>query len=87
MFHILGFLFILILAILVIGLSIIANLVQSLFGRRRNPYTRQSYGTSSHAGADMRMEDAASSSSSSSSGKKKLFAPDEGEYVDFEEVT
>lgn len=84
MFHILGFLFTLILAILIIGLGIIATLVRNLFGHRRNPYTHQSYGASSQADACAHVKDTASSSSPS--GKKKLFAPDEGEYVDFEEV-
>lgn len=80
MLHILGFLFIIIIAILIIGLSIIGSVFRSIFGlsgRRSNHRQQQS--------------DSSATGSSTGTGRKpskrkKLFSEDEGEYVDFEEV-
>jgi mannose/fructose/N-acetylgalactosamine-specific phosphotransferase system component IIC len=89
MFHILGFLFIIIIAILLIGLSIIGTVVRSIFGLggRR---------TSSSSGGYAYNKNEQTSHSSSNEAEpeegelrprhKKLFSKDEGEYVDFEEV-
>lgn len=75
MFHILGFLFIIILAVLIIGLSIIGSVVRGIFrlgnGVRRstpNNHTAQS------EEPEIRPK------------RKKIFTEDEGEYVEFEEV-
>ena len=78
MFHILGFLFIIIIAILLIGLSIIGTVIRNIFGLggRRTSYNdnRQS------------SEEAQTEEGEIRPRHKKLFSKDEGEYVDFEEI-
>lgn len=84
MFHFLGFLFIIIIAILVIGLSIISTVIRSIFGlRQRNSYGQQAHRpTSTQAnGEGIQPEEGTLHPK-----RKKLFSKDEGEYVDFEEV-
>ena len=93
MFHFLGFLFIIIIAILLIGLSIIG------LGGRRSSSTyrndngnyqsgrgysfndRQQSGPSPNEEPDTRTKEAPTHNR-----HKKLFSQDEGEYVDFEEI-
>lgn len=86
MFHILGFLFIIIVVILVIGLSIIGTVLRSIFGlggKRRTTSGNQQQTYSSQSSE----ETASSASDNDFHGKrKKLFSKDEGEYVDFEEI-
>lgn len=91
MFHILGFLFIIIIAILIIGLSIIGTVLRSVFGLKKhrssyspggysNNNTKQSSGSSHQQETQDTVEDVHTNK------RKKLFSEDEGEYVDFEEV-
>ena len=98
MFHILGFLFIIIVVILVIGLSIIGTVLRSIFGlgkRRTSPGTYQNGGGNYQSGggysfsgnqqqnsASQADEDTVSSGDDIHRKRKKLFAKDEGEYVD-----
>lgn len=80
---ILFFLFVLFMAILAIGGSLLRGVFNLLFGRRR---FGQRYG---HAGqAHHSAEQGKSRQTTSSSGKKreKIFDKTEGEYVDFEEI-
>lgn len=101
MFHFLGFLFIIIIAILLIGLSIIGTVIRTLFGFGGR-YPKNGY-RNTHAaprsGGEHSFDDGNQSgytpnentgtsgrSTSSHSRHQKLFAPDEGEYVDFEEI-
>lgn len=98
MFHILGFLFIIIIAVLIIGLSIIGTVIRSIFGlggrRTRtssNPYQKpegHSYNSSrQHSGASSSQEETTEPEEGEIHPKrKKLFSKDEGEYVDFEEI-
>lgn len=104
MFHILGFLFIIIVVILVIGLSIIGTVLRSIFGlggkRRASSGTYQNGGGSYQSGGGYTFSGNGQQSSSSHEDaeratadddvrgkqRKKLFAKDEGEYVDFEEI-
>lgn len=84
MFHILGFLFILIIAILFIGFAFIGTIVRTLFGgRRRNTYSSP-YGE----GTQNRQihEENQADTDMQTGNRKKIFTKDEGEYVDFEEV-
>ena len=87
MFHFLGFLFIIIIAILLIGLSIIGTVIRSVFGLggRRSSSTyrndRQQSGPSPNEEPDARTKEAPTYNR-----HKKLFSQDEGEYVDFEEI-
>ena len=86
MFHFLGFLFIIIIAILLIGLSIIGTVIRSIFGlgsrRSSNTYRNDNGNYQSGRGYSFNGRQ----QSGSSSNDKKLFSQDEGEYVDFEEI-
>ena len=78
MFGFLGFILIFILLIILIGLTLIANLLRTLFGLGKQapkPYNAQSANDASMA-----------NNSSTTTSKKKIFDDDEGEYVEFEEV-
>ena len=96
MFHILGFLFIIIVVILVIGLSIIGTVLRTIFGlggkRRNGGGSYQSGGSYSFSGDQQQDASSQSNGETTSSGNdihrkhKKLFSKDEGEYVDFEEI-
>ena len=102
MFHILGFLFIIIVVILVIGLSIIGTVLRSIFGlrKRRTPSgsyqngggSYQSGGGYSFSGDQQQTASSQANEGTTSSEDvvhrkhKKLFTKDEGEYVDFEEI-
>lgn len=102
MFHILGFLFIIIVVILVIGLSIIGTVLRSIFGlgkRRTSSGSYQNGGGSYQSGGGYSFSGDQQQTASSQANEgttssedvvhrkhKKLFAKDEGEYVDFEEI-
>lgn len=102
MFHILGILFIIIVVIIVIGLSIIGTVIRSIFGLggKRNASSRTyqngggSYQTGgggysfsgSQSSTSQDSEETQSSRDDNHGKRKKLFAEDEGEYVDFEEI-
>ena len=95
MFHILGFLFIIIVVILVIGLSIIGTVLRSIFGlgkRRTSSGSYQNGGGYSFSdnqqqnSSSQANEEATSSEDVIHRKHKKLFTKDEGEYVDFEEI-
>ncbi|MDR0895003.1 MAG: DUF4834 family protein [Prevotellaceae bacterium] len=79
MFHILGFLFILLLAVLFVGIGLISSFLRALFG-----WGRQRSGSAQQQSA--RTGATSSSSTSRSSRRRKIFTPDDGEYVDFEEI-
>ncbi|MBP1614782.1 MAG: hypothetical protein H6Q13_2230 [Bacteroidetes bacterium] len=75
--YILGFLFIIVIFIFVLGLSIVGSILRVLFGfGKRSSSTRQT--TNREETEEQQKEQ---------SKHKKLFGEDEGEYVDFEEVT
>lgn len=102
MFHILGFLFIIIVVILVIGLSIIGTVLRSIFGlgkRRSSSGSYQNGGGSYQSGGGYSFSGDQQQTASSQANEgttssedvvhrkhKKLFTKDEGEYVDFEEI-
>lgn len=84
MFHLLGFLFFLVLVVVVLGLALVSKVIGTLFGWGRK---------ASDAFSGRSSADASSASSSrsatpppSASSKKKVFDDDEGEYIDFEEI-
>ncbi len=85
MFHLLGFLFFLVLVVVVLGLALVSRVIGTLFGWGRK--ASDAFTGRSSAGAS-----SASSSRSatppppSASSKKKVFDDDEGEYIDFEEI-
>lgn len=85
-FGFLGFIIILVFIIIFIVLAFLGNIVRSIFGLgRRAP--KQYYGEKSNS-SDKNNESYTSTqgTTSSTNGKKKIFADDEGEYVEFEEV-
>lgn len=99
MFHILGFLFIIIIAVLLIGLSIIGTVIRSIFGfgGRRSTHTYQNGNGSYQPDRGYSFNDGQQSDFSQGEEvepeegtihpkRKKLFSKDEGEYVDFEEI-
>ncbi len=85
MFHLLGFLFFLVLVVVVLGLALVSRVIGTLLGWGRK--ASDAFTGRSSAGAS-----SASSSRSatppppSASSKKKVFDDDEGEYIDFEEI-
>ena len=98
MFHILGFLFIIIIAILLIGLSIIGTVIRGLFGWGGHRTTFSQSGSSQGGNGRYQSGGYSYNDTGSSSEavqpeegeihfqRKKLFSKDEGEYVDFEEI-
>ena len=102
MFGFLGFLLFIFVLIVLIGFTILGNILRVLFGFGRrgthyqdHTYTDQRQNTYSRTESrheENYTEDSSSSSSSSqkrpkpSGSKKKIFDDDEGEYVDYEEV-
>ena len=89
MFGIFGFLGVILIIVLFIILFVIAmlgNFIRSIFGfGRRTP--KHFYGDKTSSTTDSHTSNNQSSQTSASSGnKKKIFAEDEGEYVEFEEV-
>ena len=94
MFHFLGFIFFFILIILLIGFVILWRIVNTFLGigkrmtggsnsntqgQQRTTYQQNGNSANSTHGQS-------STSTSGTNDKKKLFADDEGEYVDFEEI-
>lgn len=77
MFGFLGFILIFILLIVFVVIAFLGNLVRTIFGiGKRTPkhVHEETHQTTQQA------------SSTTNSGKKKIFAEDEGEYVEYEEV-
>ncbi|WP_455591356.1 DUF4834 family protein [Bacteroides sp.] len=92
MFHILGFLFIIVIAVLIIGLTIVGSVLRAIFGLggRRNTSSTHTYsGNHKHYHAsDMDNDDDEEVITEKGTNRhKKIFSDEEGEYVDFEEIT
>ena len=85
-FGFLGFIIILVFIIIFIVLAFLGNIVRSIFGLgRRAP--KQYYGEKSNSSdKNNKSYTSTQGTTSSTNGKKKIFADDEGEYVEFEEV-
>lgn len=85
-FGFLGFIFILIIFIVLIVLAFLGNIVRSIFGwGKRAP--KRFYGeNTSSTDTGSNYTSTQETQAASSNGKKKIFADDEGEYVEFEEV-
>ena len=84
MFHLLVFLFFLVVAVVILGLALVSKVIGTLLGWGRKA-------TDTFTG---RSSDGTSASTSSHStppppstpSKKKVFDDDEGEYIEFEEI-
>ena len=93
MFNLLGFFFILIIAILVIGVSIVGSILRALFGfGRRSTSNTRTYTTTNERQQQQNSqrreqeEESLTEDDFQPRRHKKIFAKDEGEYVDFEEI-
>lgn len=86
-FGFLGFILILVLLFVFFILAFLGNIIRSIFGfGRRTP--KQYYGEKTTSSTDTgdTYSSKQSTTSASANSKKKIFADDEGEYVEFEEV-
>lgn len=86
-FGFLGFILILVLLFVFFILAFLGNIIRSIFGfGRRTP--KQYYGekTTSSTGTSDTYSSTQSATQALANNKKKIFADDEGEYVEFEEV-
>jgi mannose/fructose/N-acetylgalactosamine-specific phosphotransferase system component IIC len=90
MFHLFGFIFIILISVLVIGLSIVGNILRLLFG-----FGRKSSANTTKAGpgsayryqsTEKREQENMRAQSDADAKHKKIFGEDEGEYIDYEEV-
>jgi hypothetical protein len=86
-FVFLGFILILVFVIIFIVLAFLGNIIRSIFGfGRRTPKHFYGENTTSSTHTADNHSSAQTTASASTDGKKKIFADDEGEYVEFEEV-
>lgn len=93
MFHLLGFLFIIIIAVLIIGVSIVGTVLRALFGFGRRsasaPHTYTTTGGREQQSTRREREEEEIYNAEENiqpRKHKKIFGKDEGEYVDFEEI-
>lgn len=93
MFHLFGFILIIIIAVFIIGVSIIGSILRAVFGfGRRSTSNTHTYTTASERQQQQNSqkreeeEENITENDFQSRRHKKIFAKDEGEYVDFEEI-
>lgn len=84
MFHLIGFLFFLVLVVVVLGLALVSKVIGTLFGWGRK--ASDAFSGRSSAGASSASSSRSATPPPSASSKKKVFDDDEGEYIDFEEI-
>ncbi len=85
MLHFLFFLFFIVIVILLAGLSIVGSIVRSIFGLGRRP-SSANQSQSGRQTYTRNEQETPNAKASTSPTHKKIFADDEGEYVDFEEI-
>lgn len=92
MFSFFGFLFIIIIAILLIGLSIVGTVIRTIFGLGGRRSTDTNPNGKGYSFNDNQQPDTSHNEETTYEERaphpkrKKLFSKDEGEYVDFEEI-
>lgn len=95
--HILGFIFIIFIVILVIGLSIIGKVIRTIFGlgskNRTNQDTTTGQGSSqqqnytkSHSYTNKHDDATITIYDTRVKPRKKIFTDDEGEYIEYENI-
>lgn len=84
MFHLIGFLFFLVLVVVVLGLALVSRVIGTLLGWGRK--ASDAFTGRSSAGASSASSSRSATPPPSASSKKKVFDDDEGEYIDFEEI-
>lgn len=82
---ILGFLFFIIIGLILFGTFIINSILRFLFGGRKQPRRQSSYSSGQQSSNEESRYDRQSGFGQPTE-KKKVFGKDEGEYVDFEEI-
>lgn len=86
MFHLLGFLFFLVLVVVVLGLALVSRVIGTLLGWGRKASDAFTGRSSAGASSASSSRSATPPPPPSASSKKKVFDDDEGEYIDFEEI-
>lgn len=94
MFHILGFLFIIVIAVIIIGLALVGSVLRAIFGLgKRSSASGSGSQNSTHSNSGQRYyrptqaNDKEEIITETRANKhKKLFDDNEGEYVDYEEI-
>ena len=88
MFGFLGFILIIILFIVFIALAILGNIIRAIFGfgKRAPKHFCGNKNSTNQTASNYTSDNEAQPSTSPNQGKKKIFADNEGEYVEFEEV-
>ena len=94
MFHILGFLFIIVIAVIIIGLALVGSVLRAIFGlgkRSSASGSRSQNSTHSNSGQRYYRPTQANDkeeiiTDTGANKHKKLFDDNEGEYVDYEEI-
>ncbi len=91
MFHLLGFIFFIILVVLLVGLFILYRVIGMIFGfKRRMKRNGSAQRTTYSSGSSQPQEDSfdtySNEGNASARRRKKIFDKEEGEYVDFEEI-
>ena len=81
MFHILGFIFFIIIFVLLIGLVLVYKIVKSVLnvGKKTARQNNEDYNTGQGGGYTRTRKE-------TSKSKKKVFDDNEGEYIEFEEI-
>lgn len=83
MFHFIGFFFLIIIAVIAIGIAIVIAVVRALFGHRQTISFHTYRQTASDDSTSKRIDP---QNVQENKPRKKIFEEDEGEYVEFEEV-
>lgn len=87
MFKLLGILFFGFIALLLLGIALLGRILGGIFGIKPRSFHRQDANTRQQsASGSAQAATAGNGTSRRSTKREKLFAEDEGEYVDYEEV-
>ena len=91
MFHILGFLFIIVIAVIIIGLALVGSVLRAIFGLGKRSSAGSPNSTHSNSGQRYYRPTQANDkeeiiTETGANKHKKLFDDNEGEYVDYEEI-
>lgn len=88
MLHFFGFLILIVIAVIIIGLTLVGSVLRALFGfgKRSTPNAQSSSNGRKYYRASETNKEEEMSTESDSAKHKKLFTDEEGEYVDFEEI-
>ncbi len=74
------------LLVFLLGFSIIRSVKNVLFGSSSKAHASSRRSNGNHSSGQQRRRPSANKEYAHSSSRKKIFAKDEGEYVDYEEV-